>query len=170
MGLSTIRLHKYLIDCLGDSVVVYSDLSKKPLCVQARMPDEQKLRIYLFNCSNPPGGRPFGEYKSVLNVGQPYGSRGNFDFSGGYIVLLMGYVSEYDVFVFWDAMRHMDFGYNKNLQVQFSTILGALANELAFQTRRTRYGQETVIAARAMHLKSAIRERINVTIRQIVGD
>ena len=76
MGLSTIRLHKYLLDCLGDSVVVYSDLSKKPLCVQARMPDEQKLRIYLFNCSNPPGGRPLGEYKSVLNVGQPYGSRG----------------------------------------------------------------------------------------------
>lgn len=168
MRLTTTELNKYFIKCLGDAVVSHSDINKKPLCVKITIPEEKKLRVYLYNANNPPGGRPLGEYKIVLNVGQNYGCRGNFDYSDGYIVLLIGYVELYDVFVFWDATKHKDFAFNKNLQVKAETVLTALANELSFQKRRTNNGKEIVIATKSENLKLAIRERIDLMIKQII--
>ncbi len=168
MSLTTSELNKYFIRCLGDSLVDSSDVNEKPLCVKVKMPEEKKLRVYLYNSGNPPGGRPLGEYKIVLNVGQPYGCRGNFDYSDGYIVLLIGYIEAHDVFVFWDATRHKDFAFNKNLQVKATTVLTALANELSYQNRKTDNGTEIVIAARAENLKLAIRKRIDLMVEQMI--
>jgi hypothetical protein len=140
------------------------------MVVEVRIPSVRKFRIYAHNCGNPPGGRPIDEYKIVLNVGQQYGQKGNFDYSDGCIALVIGYVLDHDVFVLWDANKHKDFAFNKNLQVRAETILRALAYPISLQKRRTKNGIETIIATRQMYLIAAMNKRIDILYEDILGE
>ncbi|WP_019007445.1 hypothetical protein [Paenibacillus sp. 32O-W] len=128
-----------------------------------------KFRVYLFNCGNPPGGRPIDEYKVVLNVDQKKKNElGNFDFSDGFFALIVGYVKDYDVFVFWDATKHKNFGRNKNLQVKTETIVRALLTPFETQIRNTNSGTEIVIAARSERILDAIKERMRLIYKELL--
>lgn len=169
-NLSIRDLHNLIIQSLSDSIIWYSSPSIKPMVVEVKIPSIRKFRIYAHNCGNPPGGRPIDEYKIVLNVGQQYGQKGNFDYSEGCIALVIGYVFNHDVFVLWDANKHKDFAFNKNLQVRSETILRALAYPISFQERRTKNGIETIIAARQTYLRAAMNKRIDILYEDIVGE
>lgn len=155
-------LQDYIVTSLSTSVSKLSNTEEKPLLIDLVKPRPVKLRIYAFNCGNPPGGRPVNEYKIVLNVGQNYGDKGNFDYSDGYFPIVLGYVNSYDVFVLWDASKHKDFAYNKNMQVKSDTILTALAENISSQVRRTNNGPERILAARSEYLLDAIYKRIDL--------
>jgi hypothetical protein len=167
---SVYRLNEYFVRCLGDSVVRYSDISTRPLDIIASFPEKKRLRVYVFNATNPPGGRPAGEYKITLNLKQQPGTRANFDYSGGFLALLVGYVEEYDVFVIWDASRHSNIPLNKNVQVKTETVLNALVEDLSFQERSTKNGLEIVIAVRPKNLKLAIKKRIDLLLQQVLEE
>jgi hypothetical protein len=153
---------------IGRPIIDHSDTAIKPLVIETRKP-YGKFRIYIFNCGNPPGGRPLGEYKIVLNVGQEYGQPGNFDYSEECFAIVAGYVKQFDVFVFWDSSKHKNFAYNKNLQVKAETILNALANPISLQIRKTKNGtDETILASRSEYLLEALNKRIEILYNEMI--
>lgn len=162
------KIHEMILESLSNKIESNSNISHKPLVIQLKNPTPYKFRIYAFNCNNPPGGRPLGEFKIVLNVGQEYRERGNFDDSEGCIPIVLGYVNSHEVYVIWDAKKHVNFAYNKNLQVKSVTILEALANKISYQKRNTQKGIETVIAARKNYLYEALIKRMDILIHEIL--
>lgn len=168
--LATSDLHLLILQSLEGEVTTCSPLEKKPLELIASIMSIKKFRIYAYNAGDPPGGRPAGEYKIVLTVNQPEGERGNFNQSDDSLVLILGYVNEYEVFVLWDADKHKNFAFNKNLQVKFDTVIKAFVEGLALQNRRTLNGIETVIAAHKNYLTKAIRKRIELMISELIED
>lgn len=169
-GLPIKALQEHFVNCLKDAVESRSNIAIKPLLVNIKKPYSLKFRVYLFNCGNPPGGRPIDEYKVVLNVGQSYGTRGNFDISDGRFALVVGYVCTYDIFVLWDSSKHKNFAYNKNLQVKANTILNAFVNPTSQQQRRTNNGEEIILAARSEYLLQAIMERVDIMYTELLGE
>lgn len=75
--LSKQALNTIFDEGLGNHVVWHSDTSSSPLLVDLQ-PRNLRLRVYLWNCTNPPGGRALDEYKiQVILPGQQRGERGN---------------------------------------------------------------------------------------------
>ena len=161
--LSHHELNKHFVEALGDCVVRVDDINAETLTLEVTGPRRQLLRAYLFNATNPPGGRPNPEHKINLIVpGQARGERGNFDFSGGRAVLLVGKVEDQDVFVLWDASLYKDFGYSRNVQVRTATIEEVEAvQDIRTQPRRTRLGDEKVVVTPSALLAEAVKMRFS---------
>ena len=175
--LSQEELHQRFVDGLGsDFVRGRGPLDEKPFALDLIAPLPQRVRIYLFNATRPPGGRPLGEHKVQLIVpGQKRPERGNFDRSNGRIVLLSGYCAEEDVFILWDAGLYLDFAWSRNVQVKSETIIQASAGKIATQERRLRprnmpASTETLVAARADLLVAGLLERIKLTRMRMLRD
>jgi hypothetical protein len=159
--LTTAELNSAFIEALGDHVVAHTDLRSEPLELHLKEPYPTRLRAYLFNATNPPGGRPTPEHKIQLMVpGQARQERGNFDYSDGYSVLLAGKVEDREAFILWDASLYRDFSFSANVQVKTATIRQALtAGTVATQHRYLQRGLETVLATPAIMLPQALLMR-----------
>jgi hypothetical protein len=170
--LSVQDLHSRFIDALGALVVCNSSVDDKPLEVDLRSPLPPKIRVYIYNATYPPGGRKMGEHKVQLIVpSQERGERGNFDSSGGRIPLLVGYRSDIEIFMLWDAELYVDFAYSRNVQVKGETLYEAFAQGLGRQRRKLlNQPQEVVITADARHLAEAILERQRETLKRLLGE
>ncbi len=170
------ELHAEFLTALGNLVVEYSDLGVKPLELEMEGSLPARVRVYMYNATRPPGGRPAGEYKVQLIVpNHERGQRGNFDLSDGRTVLLVGYAAEEAVFVLWDAGAYRDFGYSRNVQVKSETILAAFAGEIGLQERelRPRGGVtvlETVVTATADRLAEAIAKRVDLSLERLLDE
>lgn len=160
--LDTPELNRRFLAALGDRVLQVDDVNASVLTLEAGEPLPRRLRVYLFNATNPPGGRSTPEHKIQLMVpGQRRHERGNFDRTDDRRVLMVGYAQEYDVFVLWDADLHRDFAFSKNAQIRTETVRAASeSGAMSTQTRRLQLGTETVIAAPASLLADAIVERL----------
>ncbi len=165
------EIHHKMLDALGDKVIDYSNIKSVPLELKLEPPLPSKVRIYAYNVTSPPGGRPSGEYKAQLIVpDQNPGERASFDHSDGYFVLVVGYAVDSDVFILWDAGLHYDFSYSKNMQVKASTVYEALAGELGTQDRYLQTGKETVVTTNADNLAEAIQLRHDLTTERLISD
>ena len=159
------KLHQLFIDGLEDAVQKHSDINRAPLLVDLKPPYPLRLRVYLYNCTNPPGGRALDEYKiQIILPGQTRGSRASLDFSDGRMPVLAAYVCVADeikdgIFVLWDAFKHEDFAYSANMQVKSETILKALISSISLSKRSN---DEVIIAARAPYLLNALKCRVEI--------
>jgi len=169
--LAQAELHRRFLHAVWERVKTHSNVAVKPLEVELRPPLPAHVRLYLFNATRPPGGRTPGEHKIQLIVpGQPRGARGSLDHSGGRIVLLAGYVSDLDVFVFWDSGLYTRFAYSSNVQVRSETVVAAYAGQIGVQQRRLRgTPPETVIAVRADLLEPGIIARADMSLHRLLG-
>lgn len=173
---SQIELHRRFLAALGAHVRSHTELDQKPLEAELASPLPPRIRVYMFNATRPPGGRPLGEHKIQLIVpGQGRDDRGSFDQSGGRIVLLAGYAAEEDVFVLWDAGLYADFAWSRNVQVKAKTIIEATAGKIAEQERRLRPSggpavTETLLACRPERLADAIVRRLEITRERMMRD
>jgi len=162
--------HNKLLQALGDAVVSYSDPNQRPLEVEISDPFPVKLRIYLFTCSNPPGGRAPNEFKFNLNVPGQEG-RGNFDTSDNCFILLAGYVADedpdLDVWVLWDATMHKNFAKNANVQTKAELIQLAKVQDVASLDKSN---GERVLASRGCYLTKAIQIRNDLTFKKLFGE
>ena len=155
------ELHKQFIKALGPALATASTDTAGELVVRLRPPLPQRIRVYLYNATNPPGGRSTPEHKIQLGLtGQRRDERRDLDWSGVDFVLLCGYVDERDVFVFWDASMHINFPHSKNLQVKTANVQTAAASGVRVrQDRRLQTGMEVVICAPVQLVVKAIAER-----------
>lgn len=162
--------HQKFIEALGDSVVIHSETIQRPLEVEIAKPFPLKLRVYLFTCSNPPGGRAPNEYKFNLNVPGQTG-RGNFDTSDNCFIILAAYVADedpdMDVWVLWDAAMHKNFAMNANVQTKAELIQAARFEKVATLEKNN---GEVVIAARGKYLLDAIQLRNDLTFKKLFGE
>jgi excisionase family DNA binding protein len=158
-------LHQRFSAALGDQVLWRSPINTKPFDLDLKPPLPSRVRVYLFNATRPPGGRPTGEHKvQLIMPGQKRGERGDFDTSDHRTILLVGYAAEEDVFVLWDAGLYRNFAWSRNVQVRAQTLVEASAGRIARQERRLRPGDgeaatETLLACPPSLLGEAIRLR-----------
>ncbi|WP_394730019.1 hypothetical protein [Altererythrobacter sp. GH1-8] len=167
--LSTTQLHEKLLASLRPIVLAHSDLGQKPLEIDLRAPVSARLRVYMYNATNPPGGRTLGEYKIQLMVpGQKGGEVGNFATDDDRLILLVGYADSDGVFILWDAGLYVDFAHSRNVQVKSETVIAAMAGKIAEQDRRLRprpgeQAKETVVACQSKNLIEGIQQRMELT-------
>lgn len=159
------QMYKIFVDALGDVVEKHSCYDRPPLLVDFKQPYPLRIRVYLYNCTNPPGGRALDEYKiQVILPGQARGTRGSLDFSDERMPVLAAYSVVGDditdgVFILWDPFKREDFAYSANMQVKSETIIKALSERVAFSRRNN---GEIILAARPQHLYEAIRKRVDI--------
>ena len=146
--LSTTELHDRFVAAVGPSALVNASTDDSgALVVELRPPLPGRIRVYIYNATDPPGGRPTPEHKIQL-TGQRRGERGEFDWSKVDFVLVCGYAAEHDVFLFWDAALRIDFAYSTSLEVKSANVQAAAASGLRVrQDRRLKTGMEVVICA-----------------------
>jgi excisionase family DNA binding protein len=171
------ELQHRLVSALGSSVVkVHSQMDAKPFEIDLAPPLPHRVRVYIYNATRPPGGRPLGEHKIQLIVpGKGRGERASFDNGDGRIVLLMGYAADEDVFILWDAGLYSEFAWSRNVQVKAETIIEASAGKLATQERQLRPATgkatvETVLAVKSRRLAEAIIRRMELTRERLLKD
>jgi excisionase family DNA binding protein len=171
------ELQQRLLTGLGSAVLrVHTPIDAKPFEVDLAPPLPHRVRIYMYNATRPPGGRPLGEHKIQLIVpGKGRGERASFDHGDGRIVLLIGYAAEEDVFILWDAGLYTDFAWSRNVQVKAETIIEASAGKLATQERQLRPATgkptvETVLAVKSRRLGEAIIRRMELTRERMLKD
>jgi len=113
-----------------------------------------------------------GEHKVQLMLpGQQRGQRANFDYSGGYIVVLVGYEPELSVFILWDAGLYRNFPFSRNVQVKAETVYEAYATGLAVQERRLwGHAREVLIAAYGSRLVEALHLRARLSLDRLLGE
>ncbi|TQI67891.1 hypothetical protein [Clostridium sp. KNHs216] len=161
--LSQKTLHKMLLYDLDEHVAAqHSDISKKPLLIDLDS-YPSKLKVYLFNCTCPPGGRTTDEYKIQLILeNQKRNERCHIDNSDGRTVLLMGYAIplidvEDGVYIIWQTDMHVNAAYSANLQVTLPYMLKALATDV-FTYKK--YGNnERMVLCDRKHIYQAIKKR-----------
>ncbi len=170
-------MHRHLIEAIGATRVrSHAGWGEKPFEIDLFPPLPQRVRVYMYNATRPPGGRPLGEHKVQLIVpGQRRGERASFDNGDGRIVLLIGYAAEEDVFILWDAGLYADFAWSRNVQVKAETIIQASAGKLATQERQLRPSTgrpivETVIAVKPRRLAEAIVKRMELTRERLLRE
>ncbi len=154
------ELHGRFISAVGDSAVVdVSTDAADELVLQLQPPLPTRVRVYLRNATDPPGGRSTPEHKIQL-TGQRRGQRGSFNWFDVDLVLVCGYAVQHDVFIFWDAAVRPDFAYSTSLEVKSAHVLAAAASrERVRQDRRLQTGLEVVICAPSWRVAEAIAER-----------
>ena len=171
------ELHRRFVQALGESVVrAHSSWDTKPFELDLNPPLPQRIRVYMYNATRPPGGRPLGEHKVQLIVpGQQRHQRASFDNGDGRIVLLVGYAAEEEVFILWDAGLYPDFAWSRNVQVKSETIIRASAGKIATQDRKLRPANarpsvETVLASNARQLADTIIMRMHLTRERLLQE
>lgn len=171
------ELHRRLVEALGAAAVrSRAPWGQKPFELDLAPPLPQRVRVYMYNATRPPGGRPLGEHKVQLIVpGQRRGERASFDNGDGRIVLLIGYGAEEDVFILWDAGLYSDFAWSRNVQVKAETIIQASAGKLATQDRQLRPTNgrptvETVLAVKPRRLAEALVRRMELTRERLLKE
>ena len=169
MRLSKYALNSIFVEGLGDHIVWHSDISTSPLLVDLR-PRQLRLRVYLWNCTNPPGGRALDEYKiQMIFPGQRRDQRGQLDYSDGRLPLIGALVKDGKdiVFAFWDADKHSDFAYSANMQVKADVIIASLCTKVA---ETVRSNNERIVCARPQYLYDAIIRRMDIMHEDLLGD
>lgn len=171
--LSVPELHTKLLSALGEHVIWHSSIAEKPLWVQLGPPYVWKLKIYLYNCTNPPGARQAGECKSqIILPGQKRGTRGKFELEPDAITLLMGYANflgdDEGTFILWELRKHMEFAYSANVQVSLSTLLDSLTDPLFARVKRG--NGEWVVVCQPHMIYQAIKKRVDVDIEILLRE
>ena len=158
--LSTTELQDRFVAAVGPTALIAASTDASgELVLELHPPLPGRVRVYIRNATDPPGGRPTPEHKIQL-TGQRRGERGKFDWSGVDFVLVCGYAVEHDVFVFWDAALRIDFAYSTSLEVKSANVQAAAASGLRVrQDRRLQTGMEVVICAPSQLVVEAIEER-----------
>ena len=165
--LSKHDLNKRFIVGLDHHVSWHSDISTFPLLIDLQ-PRKLRLRVYLWNCTNPPGVRALDEYKfQVILPGQRPGMRAQPDYSNGRTPIIAALIQDGgdDVFALWDADKHKDFAYSANMQVKAEVIIQALCARVA---ETVRHNHERIVCARPEHLYDAIIRRMDIMQEQLL--
>lgn len=151
------QLHQRVCAALGIEPPT-ERLDEVPLLIEP--PGLTALAVWAFTLTDPKGGRHPSEAKIQLILpGQERGERRSFESDADRYRILIGSPRAGDLFVLWDAYKQTTFTWSKNVQVRGEILWRAEVDGLA--TGKRLRGQETVIACRPEHLKTAIKARIN---------
>ncbi len=169
--MSVLELNMLLISDLGDDYIIRSEPAEKPLLFSHKKHMNVVYKAYVYNCTNPPGGRTLDEYKIQLILpNQPRGTRGRLDDTDGSIILIVGFAiydnEENGAWVIWETSRHMEFAYSSNLQVKMGDLLDTITKKV-FCVKKPGNGEYIILADRR-HLPEGIDLRQKVDIDNLL--
>lgn len=162
------ELHQLFLHDLGDCAEDVEDNGKKPLQAKLTYPFNRELKIYIFNCTAPPGGRSIDEFKVQLILdGQKRNERGKFDSSDGKTILIVGYAIPFVDYLggFWvlfELDKHKEFAYSANIQVYLRQLLPALEKKFHVCQKQNK---EILVVCQRQYLKEALQERFDIDLR-----
>lgn len=163
--LSQKELHDLFLEDLGVCAEDVENNGHKPLILRLKYPFNRELKVYLFNCTAPPGGRSIDEFKVQLILdGQKRGERGKFDTSDGKTTLIIGYATPFidlsdGIWILFELDKHKEFAYSANIQVYLRQILPALEGKVHVCQKNNK---EILVIAQRQYLKNALQERFNI--------
>ena len=166
--LSQRELQDLFLTDLGAWAEKVENNGRKPLMLRLKYPFNRKLKIYLFNCTAPPGGRSIDEFKVQLILdGQRRGERGKIDTSDGRTTLIVGYATPFidvygGIWVLFELDKHKEFAYSANIQVYLRQILPALEETIHVCQKNNK---EILVIAQRQYLRDAIQERFNIDLQ-----
>ncbi|WP_302364495.1 hypothetical protein [Pyramidobacter piscolens] len=166
-------LQKMFREDMGECVRDFSDTGSKPLYLTCGLPISCKLKVYLFNCTNPPGGRKHDEFKSQLIIeNQKKPERGRLTEAPGEFVLLVGYADPFGsqddgVYVIWETEKHREFSFSANLQVKLDPMLETTEKKVVVYTKSN---GEVVVLCKRKNLVEAVRKRLDEDVRILLGE
>lgn len=166
------ELHKLFLQDIYPYAKNIINTGKKPLKFKLTYPHICDVKVYLFNCTAPPGGRTIDEYKVQLILdNQKRGERGYFDDSDGTTVLIVGYADPLDepmdgVWVLFELDKHREFAYSANIQIYLRQILQTLTNDVYTHEKNNK---EKVVLARRPHLLQALEERFKIDLQLMIN-
>lgn len=162
--LSQKQLHEIFLHDLGSVCQDVVDTGRKPLLMRLKYPFNRDVKVYVFNCTSPPGGRSYDEFKVQLILdGQKRGERGRFDTSDGRTIMIVGYASPFadsseGIWVLFETAKHMEFAYSANIQVYLRQMLPTLEKGVHICTKNNK---ETLVLSQRQHLQEALSKRFD---------
>ena len=159
------ELHSLFLQDVGAYAENIFDNGRKPLYIHLKPPFNRDLKVYVFNCTAPPGGRTIDEFKVQLILdGQKRGERGRFDTSDGRTVLIVGYATPFvdaldGIWVLFEFDKHRDFAYSANIQVYLRQILPALSTNVYVCQK---HNKEILVISQRQYLLNALIERFDI--------
>jgi len=164
------EIHERFLDALGDSVVNQPDIDEFPMEIHLEPPLPPKVRVCAYPVTTPPGSNQNANHiVRIILPDQGPGERNSFDHSGGYLVLLVGYAEDPNVFILWDAGLHQNVLYGKQVHVKPGPVFEAVGGGIGTQERHLKTGTETVLTANANNLGVAIEKRSQLTTERLTG-
>ena len=166
--LSQSELHKLFLQDVGVYAEDIENYGRKPLNFRLKYPFNRDLKVYIFNCTAPPGGRSIDEFKVQLILdGQKRGDRGQFDTSDGRTTLIVGYATPFvdlggGLWVLFELDKHMEFAYSANIQVYLRQLLPALEKNVYVCQK---HNQEILVISQRQYLLEALKERFAIDLR-----
>lgn len=162
------ELHSLFLHDIGQCAEAISDNGRKPLYLRLQYPFNRELKIYIFNCTAPPGGRSIDEFKVQLILdGQKRGERGRFDTSDGKTTLIVGYAAPFvDIYggfwVLFELDKHREFAYSANIQVYLRQLLPALERSVYVCQKQN---EEILVISQRTHLLEALKQRFDIDLQ-----
>ncbi len=169
--LKQVELQKMIREDMQQCIIESSNTGTKPLYLTCGAPLNCKLKIYLFNCTNPPGGRKHDEFKSQLIIeNQKKSERGRLTEEFGEFVLIIGYAVPFGnqdkgVYIIWETEKHREFSFSANLQVKLDPMLETTEKNVVLYTKGS---GEVVVIARREHIVEAIKKRLDVDLENML--
>ncbi|WP_406041594.1 hypothetical protein [Succinimonas sp.] len=163
--LTQCELHDLFLQDVGSIAENVIDNGRKPLYLRLAYPFNREIKVYIFNCTAPPGGRSIDEFKVQLILDrQKRGERGKFDTSDGRTTLIVGYASPFidlsdGIWVLFELDKHLEFAYSANIQVYLRQILPALENDVYVCQK---HNQEILVLSQRQYLLNALEERFDI--------
>ena len=162
------ELHNLFIHDVGRYAENIFDNGKKPLLLHLTYPYNRDLKVYIYNCTAPPGGRSIDEYKIQLIIdGQKHGERGRFDLSDGKTTLIIGYAAPFidspsGIWVLFELDKHMQFAYSANVQVYLRQLLLTLEENVYVCQK---HNKEYLVLSQRQYLLEALQKRFDIDLK-----
>ena len=157
------KLNKIFIDALGLSDDKNIEYSKFPLKIDDKKVRPEKLLLYIWQITDPPGGRSLDENKiQIILPGQGRDERANFAHESDYFTLLVGYRNDIEIFCLWDAYLYENIPFSRNVQVKEKTLFDAMSRGIQKQNRKLWVGPEIVLTSNKTQLKEALSLRYDM--------
>jgi hypothetical protein len=159
------ELHRLFIEDIDDYAKGIENDNRKPMKMYLQFPFNREVKLYIWNCTAPPGGRSEDEYKVQLIIdGQKRGERAHFDESDGSTVLIIGYATPFDdpedgLWVLFELDKHREFAYSANIQIYLRQLLKGFENDVYVHKK---HNKETVVICRRKFLVQGLQKRFDI--------
>ena len=162
-GMKKEKLNKIFCDSIEVPITEVIDYSSFPLKFEFQNLKPSKCILYIWQITDPPGGRTVDENKiQIIIPGQRRDKRANFAHEKDYLTLLVGYRVDIEIFCLWDAYLYENIPFSRNVQVKEKTLFDAINGGIQKQNRRLWVGPEIVLASNKSQLKEAIGIRYDM--------
>jgi hypothetical protein len=162
-GLKKEKLNKLFLKALDISGLNGFDYSRFPLKIENKEIRPNKIILYIWQITDPPGGRSIDENKiQIILPGQKRGERADFAHKDDFFTLLVGFRKDIEIFCLWDSYLYEKIPFSRNVQVKEKTLFNAINGGIQYQKRKLWVGPELIIATNKTNLKKAINKRYSM--------